>query len=314
MLTRYHGKCLKFGRNKEKAYSEKFICPVCDWRVSINREAQRPRLEDLERWLKLADDLPLIPDEVIPLRNIVKNGIEFRNFVHPLIEGRIFDYSSLPEARFYLRKLEGAEILLVDELNMLRREVHRVNPIAASPPPPADTPRTLIQRKARSKQIKHETEVFSVSPVSTDASECIPKPEITGTSTLQFPMSEEDAANQAVQSSSTESSEGSSEKVSPAVPISPFEPEEIKIEVNQSEPSEPTAASGGGLPAYNSAVSPLLMDVQPTAASNAHEVSTLKAMAEPAAYLEVPDNSEHTEFPATRKVTTTNSKDLSNDI
>lgn len=169
-LTRYHGKCLKFGRNKGKAYSEKFVCPVCDWRVLINRELRRPRLEDLEEWLSQAFDLPLIADEIKLLEKIVNKGREFRKFVRPLVEGRIFDQLSLSEARFYLRKLEGAEILLVEELNMLRREVHRVNPIASSPPPPAEAYIPLVQKKPRSKQAKYEAENVSISPIETSTS------------------------------------------------------------------------------------------------------------------------------------------------
>lgn len=192
LLTRYHGKCLKFGRNKGKAYSEKFVCPVCDWRVPITREAQRPRVEDLERWLNQAENLPLLPDEVSSLKNIVKKAREFRSALLPLLKGRIFDHTSLPEARFYLRKLEGAEVLLVDELNMLRREIHRLHPIAASPPPPADTPKTLVHRKPQSKQVKHEIEIFSVAPEPSQPGEATPSPDVTK---LQFQVQSTPAAD-----------------------------------------------------------------------------------------------------------------------
>jgi hypothetical protein len=40
----------------------------------------------------------------------------------------------LPVQRFYLRKIEGAEVLLVDETNFLRRELHKWAPVAPAPP------------------------------------------------------------------------------------------------------------------------------------------------------------------------------------
>lgn len=40
----------------------------------------------------------------------------------------------LPVQRFYLRKIEGAEVLLVEETNFLRKELHRWAPVAPQPP------------------------------------------------------------------------------------------------------------------------------------------------------------------------------------
>ncbi len=39
---------------------------------------------------------------------------------------------------FYLRKLEGAEVLLAFETNYLRQELHKWQPVAPEPPPILD--------------------------------------------------------------------------------------------------------------------------------------------------------------------------------
>lgn len=53
----------------------------------------------------------------------------------------------LPVQRFYLRKIEGADVLLADETNFLRQELHKWAPVAPNPPPNVNV--SMSTRKPR---------------------------------------------------------------------------------------------------------------------------------------------------------------------
>lgn len=134
--SRYHAKCLKLARGKVKE-TEMFTCPICDWRVKIPRDAARPKLEDLQGWQDEIVDLPFQPEEEELLRRIVDRAQAFRDFLAQYTNGnqlcRTID--EMPEMLFYLRKIEGAEVLLAYETNLFRQELHKWQPIAPEPPP-----------------------------------------------------------------------------------------------------------------------------------------------------------------------------------
>ncbi|KAK3627847.1 hypothetical protein LTR56_018963 [Elasticomyces elasticus] len=131
----YHGKCLKIARGKVKE-DDKYTCPVCDWRVKIPRDAARPKLEDLQNWHEKLESLPFQPEEEATLSQIVGDGTAFRDFMKTLInpENQVTP-EEIVTLRFYLRKIEGADILLVEETNYLRQELHKWSPVAPEPPP-----------------------------------------------------------------------------------------------------------------------------------------------------------------------------------
>ena len=149
----YHGKCLKIARGKVKE-DDKYTCPICDWRVKIPRDAARPKLEDLQDWQAELDMLPFQPEEEQVLNKVVEAGAAFREFMKPLIDPT---NPSTPEEigtlRFHLRKIEGADILLGEETNYLRQELHKWAPVAPGPPPKIETsgstrkPRPTKQQK-----------------------------------------------------------------------------------------------------------------------------------------------------------------------
>ena len=131
----YHGKCLKIARGKVKE-DDKYTCPICDYRLKIPRDATRPRLEDLTGWLDEVDGLPFQPEEDETLNNIIDDAQNYREFIKPIIHS---DVPTTPEEvdtmRFHLRKIEGADLLLVEETNFLRQELHKWAPVAPDPPP-----------------------------------------------------------------------------------------------------------------------------------------------------------------------------------
>ncbi|KAI9760536.1 MAG: hypothetical protein M4579_001621 [Chaenotheca gracillima] len=130
----YHGKCMKIPRGRIKE-DDKYTCPICDWRVKIPRDAARPKLEDLMAWHDEVEQLPFQPDEEEVLFNIIDAALTFRNFIKTCIDSPLTTAEELPTQRFYLRKIEGAEVLLVQETNFFRKEVHRWAPVAPLTPP-----------------------------------------------------------------------------------------------------------------------------------------------------------------------------------
>ncbi|RMZ87652.1 hypothetical protein DV736_g5117, partial [Chaetothyriales sp. CBS 134916] len=132
----YHAKCLKLARGKVKE-TEKFTCPICDWRVKIPRDAARPKLEDLQSWQDEISALPFQPEEEDLLKRIVDKAQAFRHFLSQYTNGNQLcrTMEEMPEMLFYLRKIEGAEVLLAYETNVFRQELHKWQGIAPEPPP-----------------------------------------------------------------------------------------------------------------------------------------------------------------------------------
>ncbi|KAL9112323.1 MAG: hypothetical protein Q9227_003441 [Pyrenula ochraceoflavens] len=160
----YHGKCLKIARGKVKD-NDSFTCPICDWTVKIPRDAARPKLEDLQDWQNEIDTLPFQPDEEDVLDRIIRKAADFRAFVGQFINPNNPSGSTeeMPTMLFYLRKLEGAEVLLAYETNLFRQELHKWQPIAERPPPILNE--SLSTRKPRpTKQQKIMTQLGITDP------------------------------------------------------------------------------------------------------------------------------------------------------
>ncbi|KUL92420.1 hypothetical protein ZTR_02263 [Talaromyces verruculosus] len=142
----YHGKCLKIARGKVKEF-DKYTCPICDWRRKIPRDAARPKLEDLQDWQAEIATLPFQPDEEEVLNSIVKQATQFREFLQGFTNAACTTSEEVPTLIFYLRKIEGAEVLLAYETNFFRQEIHKWAPVAPDPPPILE--QSLSTRKPR---------------------------------------------------------------------------------------------------------------------------------------------------------------------
>ena len=87
-------------------------------------------------WENEIPGLPFIPDEIDILRRIIDAATKFRAFVSSFTNSPLgLTSAEVPTMRFYLRKIEGAEILLGHETNFFRAELHKWMPIAPEPPP-----------------------------------------------------------------------------------------------------------------------------------------------------------------------------------
>ncbi|KAG6289044.1 hypothetical protein E4U09_005221 [Claviceps aff. purpurea] len=147
----YHYKCLKIARGKVKE-DDKYTCPICDYREKIPRDAARPKLEDL---MSLADEmhqLPFQPEEEEVLNNIIDNAQTFRDRITRYCNPLVSTEAEIETQRFYLRKLEGAEVLLSQETNFFRQELHKWCPVAPVPPPILEV--SLSTRKPRPTKLQ----------------------------------------------------------------------------------------------------------------------------------------------------------------
>ncbi|KAI1340800.1 PLU-1-domain-containing protein [Xylariaceae sp. FL0016] len=155
----YHGKCLKIARGKVKE-DDKYTCPICDWRVKIPRDAARPKLEDLMAWQDEIPKLPFQPEEEEVLKKIIDNATDFRNHIAGFCSPVLATASEADTQRFYLRKIEGAEILLSFETNFFRQELHKWSPVAPEPPPVLDVSKST--RKPRPTKLQRMLNEFNV--------------------------------------------------------------------------------------------------------------------------------------------------------
>jgi histone demethylase JARID1 len=137
---------LKIARGKVKEF-DKYTCPICDWRRKIPRDAARPKLEDLQDWQAEVAHLPFQPDEEEVLDNIVRKATAFRKFLQSFTNAACTTTEEVPTLIFYLRKIEGAEVLLAYETNFFRQEIHKWAPVAPEAPPILE--QSLSTRKPR---------------------------------------------------------------------------------------------------------------------------------------------------------------------
>ncbi|KAK4446615.1 Lid2 complex component lid2 [Podospora aff. communis PSN243] len=147
----YHGKCLKIARGKVKE-DDKYTCPICDWRVKIPRDAARPKLEDLVAWRDEIPNLPFQPEEEEVLNDIIDTAQRFRDHIATYCNPVLTTSSEAETQRFYLRKIEGAEILLAFETNFFRQELHKWSPVAPEPPPVLESSKST--RKPRPTKLQ----------------------------------------------------------------------------------------------------------------------------------------------------------------
>ncbi|EPX74938.1 multi-copy suppressor-Chk1 [Schizosaccharomyces octosporus yFS286] len=131
----YHAKCMKMSKKKLRA-NEKFVCPICDYRVEIPRHSHRPPLIELQQMVSDIPSLPFQPGEVDLLKRVVHDAVNFRDLIQNTIQDPSrLSFEDIPIIRFFLRKLEGVEILYTEEINVFRQKLHELLPIAPVPPP-----------------------------------------------------------------------------------------------------------------------------------------------------------------------------------
>lgn len=164
----YHCKCLKFGRGKSKNV-DNYICPICDYRIEIPREYNSPKVEDLFTIIDEGSFLELAPDELYLVREIYEDAANFRDFLSEelnWVDGQIVEHD-VGKVKFYLRKLEGATVLLSNEFNQLRQLAHKLDPICDTPPPIIENSTKTKKRRRPPASASSAREQSAVTTVPT---------------------------------------------------------------------------------------------------------------------------------------------------
>lgn len=194
-LEWYHCKCLKFGRGKSKNV-ENYICPICDYRIEIPREYNSPKIEDLENMIEEGSFLELAPDELYLVKSIYNDAYEFRKYLRRVLkweDGEIIE-TDTNKLKFYLRKLEGASVLLSDEYNKLRQLIYKLDPICDTAPP-------IVESSNKTKKRRKPVQPLDVPSTTPDtmteeipAQPDEPKP-LTQLSSVENPVSPASGVN-----------------------------------------------------------------------------------------------------------------------
>jgi [histone H3]-trimethyl-L-lysine4 demethylase len=93
-------------------------------------------LEDLQAWQEEIPNLPFQPEEEECLEKLCDHAQQFRDWIRQFINpSQASTYDEVANFRFFLRKIEGADLLLAYETNFLRTELHKWAPVAPEPPP-----------------------------------------------------------------------------------------------------------------------------------------------------------------------------------
>jgi hypothetical protein len=161
----YHCKCLKLGRGKTKDV-ENFICPICDYRVEFPREYNCPRVEDLRKMLDDSTTIELCPDELGLVRKIYQKATEFREYFHRELprdeNGELSKDIELEKLKFFLRKLEGSSVMLLNEYNELRQLVWSRDKCCDVPPPMIEKS-TKTRKRKKTVEVKKDDELVTIA-------------------------------------------------------------------------------------------------------------------------------------------------------
>ena len=120
--------------------------------MKIPRDASRPKLEDLVALVDEIQTLPFQPEEEDILREIIDNAQGFRDHIAQFCTPILASEADIETQRFYLRKIEGAEVLLAYETNLFRQELHKWCPVAPEAPPILEV--SLSTRKPRPTKLQ----------------------------------------------------------------------------------------------------------------------------------------------------------------
>ncbi|AOW02966.1 hypothetical protein LXG23DRAFT_22588 [Yarrowia lipolytica] len=135
----YHSKCLKNAGVKTRS-QEEFICHICDSHVPTQWKDYKPSLEEIEEVFQQSHWLPLQCPEVVLLQHVIQKASEVQEKLQTqVIRGQAADTSDIPadEARYYLRRLEGLELVIPKMVDYFRQVIWTKDPVGSKPPTPA---------------------------------------------------------------------------------------------------------------------------------------------------------------------------------
>lgn len=106
----------------------------------------------MQNWHSEIEALPFQPEEEQTLFDTIDTAENFRDYIRPFLNPLTVTPEEVSTLRFYLRKVEGADLLLSEETNFLRQEMHKWAPVAPIAPPIIE--QSGSTRKARPTKIQ----------------------------------------------------------------------------------------------------------------------------------------------------------------
>ncbi|KAG0319065.1 hypothetical protein BGZ99_005323 [Dissophora globulifera] len=167
----YHGPCIRMTK-REASSKSNYICPICNLSLVIKRDFPRPELKDLAAISQTSQSLRFFTPEAPLLASVVAMATGFHQRVSKFLEQDLITEKDVPEVKAYLRKIEGLEVGLPKERDVLRTHVLRLCPSSIP------VPTVMLSTYP------------SAPPVSEVASTCICAQHVGETGNLQPPTNE----------------------------------------------------------------------------------------------------------------------------
>lgn len=123
----YHGTCVRVTK-REASSKSNYICPVCNLSIIIRRDNHRPTLGQLAAAYTEGHSLHFSTVNVPVLGGIVAQATQFMEKVDRFLQRESITLADIKQVKGYLRKVEGLDIDLVRERDVLRNHILRLIP------------------------------------------------------------------------------------------------------------------------------------------------------------------------------------------
>ncbi|KAG0095347.1 hypothetical protein BGZ93_006008 [Podila epicladia] len=123
----YHGTCVRVTK-REASSKSNYICPVCNLSIVLRRDNHRPTLGQLAAAYMEGHSLHFSTVNVPALGSIVVQATKFMEKVDRFLLRESITLADIKQVKGYLRKVEGLDIDLVRERDVLRSHILRLIP------------------------------------------------------------------------------------------------------------------------------------------------------------------------------------------
>ncbi|KAF9392436.1 hypothetical protein CPB97_001625 [Podila verticillata] len=123
----YHGTCVRVTK-REASSKSNYICPVCNLSITIRRDNHRPTLGQLAAAYTEGHSLHFSTVNVPALGGIVAQATQFMEKVDRFLQRESITLADIKQVKGFLRKVEGLDIDLVRERDVLRNHILRLIP------------------------------------------------------------------------------------------------------------------------------------------------------------------------------------------
>ncbi|KAI9310827.1 PLU-1-like protein-domain-containing protein [Dichotomocladium elegans] len=130
----YHGPCVKVSRRDAKTHSS-YVCPVCNPNCDVLGK-DRIELAVLDELVQGADHLRLLPRSYTELAELTRHMKTYQRAIRAFCQSKMYlGPDDLVRARQYLREIEGLDVAIPEETNLLRQKLQTASSMSTSLPP-----------------------------------------------------------------------------------------------------------------------------------------------------------------------------------